>query len=195
MEKKKTVIIFLAVFLSLLGISMALIVMFSSTNASKEEETSIQTDSERETEVKEEAVMPYEETERSSEEKDKQDMQAVLSGFADTIYNYDTSDRMFYEGCEQYMTDEAYLNFAPLSDPEEKKNMEEEPITVVSSLVSMISYERIISETEVEIMMEAIFTTAASGENQTYQLMKLSLVKNEENWKISHTKIVDTIEQ
>ena len=89
------------------------------------------------------AVMqPEEEQEQSpvAEEQEILSPEETIRQFADVIYTYDTSERQFYDGAEEYMTPEAYETLVPMQDPEEA---DEAPIQMTSKLDSITCYYKV----------------------------------------------------
>lgn len=111
--------------------------------------------------------------------------------FAEVLYTYDTSKRMFYEGAKEYMTQEAYESIVPMSGEAE----EEYPANrMVSELMELTCYFRTVEKGHVESIAVVWYRLSGSGNFGIRQIVELSLVQ-ENGWKIDRCTVLDTMEQ
>lgn len=115
-----------------------------------------------------------------------------LGGFAEVLYEYDTSERMFYEGAELYMTDKAFQMLRP---PDAAGRGEGQGARVQSSLISTDIYAYYDSEVNAEAIMESLFTLSKAANGSVTQYLKLSLEKAEGQWVITECYVIDTLEE
>lgn len=132
---------------------------------------------------------------REIKEQENQDLEEMLTAFAEVIYTYDTRERLFYEGAQSFMTEEGYQMLMPFSAGEEIDKEEPLPAAVISSLKEVSFYYRSSDKDNAQVMMEANFTLSRSGNGTILQYTKLSLKETENGWKIDGYETVDTIER
>ncbi|HJA34734.1 MAG TPA: hypothetical protein H9794_10720 [Candidatus Mediterraneibacter merdigallinarum] len=140
------------------------------------------------------AVMqPEEEQEQSpvAEEQEILSPEETIRQFADVIYTYDTSERQFYDGAEEYMTPEAYETLVPMQDPEEA---DEAPIQMTSKLDSITCYYKVSESPMLEAVADVEYSLSGMGDFRNHQLLKLVLTYTD-GWKISECTVLATIEQ
>lgn len=125
------------------------------------------------------------------------ELEEMLQAFAEIMYSYDTRERNFYEGTEEYLTAQAYQQLVPFreEDLEDSKDAVAEKIEVVSNLENSLYYSRILSEMQVEVIMESVFTLSASKNGNVVQYLKLSVESREGQWKITDICVLYTEEQ
>lgn len=63
----------------------------------------------------------------------QEELSARLAGFAGIIYEYDTLERKFYVGAQDYMTEDAFGSFAPLAGEGGDDGSEDVKGTVLSA--------------------------------------------------------------
>ena len=101
-------------------------------------------------------------TEVQAEERkeDEPTVEETVRKFAEVLYTYDTSERMFYEGAEEYMTQEAYEAIVPMSDGEDS----EFPANrMVSELKELTCYFRTIGQGRAESIAVVWYRLSGSG--------------------------------
>ncbi len=115
-----------------------------------------------------------------------------LHSFAQILYQYDTAERMFYEGAEEYMTQAAYRKFYPASAQEK-----DAPgvVRIRSTLIEANIYAFYGSGTEADVILESRFCLTQGANGSLIQYLKLSLEKQEGQWLITECSIVDTLEE
>lgn len=118
----------------------------------------------------------------------------LLQSFAEVLYTYDTRERRFYEGTERFMTSQAYEELKPFSAEEEEEDGENGPV-VVSTLQEAKCYYCYFSESEAEVIMESRFTLNSSGNGYILQYIKLTVAKQDDEWKITGIEVLDTLER
>lgn len=120
-------------------------------------------------------------------------LEEMLQEFAKLMYTYDTRERNFYEGTENYTTTQAYHKIMPFLPGKTEEDKGVETATVVSELEETSCYYRSLSETQLEAILESKFIL---NKNETIvQYLKLSVEKLEKQWKITDISILETIEQ
>ena len=117
-------------------------------------------------------------------------VEETVNAFVAVIYDYDTSERAFYEGAEDYMTEAAYEKLVPFQASEEPQ----EPIHMVSILDEARHYYHNISDEQVEVLSEIWYRVSGSGEFRIRQILKLRLIFDE-CWLIQECNILDTLEE
>lgn len=134
------------------------------------------------------------ETVLSDETQDngQEPLSKLLLEFADTIYEYDTTERRYYEGAEAYMTNEAFRMLAPEAGEE---STVPEFLKVHSKLLGMKCYYCYEDDTCAEVIMESRFTLSKGGNGSLTQYLKLSVQKQEDGWIITGCQTVDTLEE
>lgn len=115
----------------------------------------------------------------------------TIRKFAEVIYTYDTRERPFYEGAEQYMTAEAYETLVPLQDPGES---EEPPVQMTSKLENVSCYYNMSNNSPMEAIVDVEYTLSGMGDFRNHQLLKVVLVYTD-GWRISECTVMATIEQ
>lgn len=118
-------------------------------------------------------------------------IEALLNGFATTIYQYDTRNRKFYEGADKFMTPAAYQKLVPF--PEEDNDSVTMP-SIVSTLQQVQFYYRERDVKETEVLMEATFNLSKE-KGQIIQYVKLWVVRKGDEYRIDDYEVVDTLEQ
>ena len=98
---------------------------------------------------------------------------------------------LFYEGAEQYMTEEAYETLVPLQDPEESG---ESPVQMTSKLIDLSCYYSMSNNSPIEVIVDVEYTLSGMGDFRNHQLIKVELI-NTDGWKISECTVLATIEQ
>lgn len=116
-----------------------------------------------------------------------------LTGFARNIYEYDTKERKFYVGAQDYMTESAFRAFAPLEG--EDRNAGPEEARVQSRLLETKGYYYFADDFHAEVVMESRFTLSAGENGSLTQYLKLSAEKEDGVWLITDCHVIDTMEQ
>lgn len=116
-----------------------------------------------------------------------------LAGFAGIIYEYDTRERKFYVGAQDYMTEDAFRAFAPLEG--EGGDAGPEEIRVQSRLLETKQYCYFGDDSHAEVIMESRFTLSAGENGSLMQYLKLSVEKKDGAWLITDCHVIDTLEQ
>lgn len=135
-----------------------------------------------------------EEREQKEEKETDPELSAeeTLRSLAEILYTYDTRERMFYEGADQYMTDKAYEQLVPLQDTGEEKL----PVRqMVSQLKEMTCYFRPAAEGKMEAIAEVWYQLSGTGDYGIRQILKFVLVEDGDGWKVSECTVLDTMEQ
>lgn len=131
-----------------------------------------------------------------SEQVTLKDMQIELHerlySFALVLYQYDTAERKFYEGAEEYMTQQAYGKLCPVSAQEKD---EQGAVRVCSTLLEANIYVFYESMTEAEVILESHFSLTQGTNGSLTQYSKLALERQEEEWLITECQIIDTLEE
>ena len=115
-----------------------------------------------------------------------------LCAFAQVLYEYDTEERMFYEGAEEFMTQEANQTLHPGAVEEDGDSQR---IRVKSRLISVNVYAYYKEETGADVIMESLFSLSNGTNDSLTQYLKLSLVKQDGSWMITACSAIDTIER
>lgn len=115
-----------------------------------------------------------------------------MHSFAQILYQYDTAERKFYEGAEEYMTQAAYRAFCPGSAQEEDAPG---AVRVRSTLLEANIYAFYGSETEADVILESRFSLTQGTNGSLTQYLKLSLEKQDGQWLITECSIIDTLEE
>lgn len=116
-----------------------------------------------------------------------------LEGFAGVIYEYDTRERKFYVGAQDYMTENAFRAFAPLEG--EGGDAGPEDVRVQSRLLETKQYCYFEDDSHAEVIMESRFTLSAGENGSLMQYLKLSVEKEGGAWLITDCHVIDTLEQ
>ena len=133
------------------------------------------------------------EPEENQEQNPVKEEQKILSPdetiqqFAEVIYTYDTSERPFYAGAEEYMTPEAYEVLVPMQDPEAS---DEAPIQMTSKLDSVTCYYKGSDSPQLEAIADVEYSLSGMGDFRNHQLLKLVLTYTD-GW----STVLATIEQ
>lgn len=123
------------------------------------------------------------------QEGDEQELpDTITEEFIKIIYEYDTSERKYFEGADEYMTTEAYEKFIPLPADED---VGEVYFHMQSEIQSYQLYKRVISDEQVEFVAEIYFTVSGSGEYSQCHIVKLCL-ENDEGWLITSCDVLTT---
>jgi len=123
----------------------------------------------------------------------QEQLSAWLEGFAGVIYEYDTRERKFYVGAQDYMTENAFRAFAPLEG--EGGDAGSEEIRVQSRLLETKQYCYFEDDSHAEVIMESRFTLSAGENGSLMQYLKLSVEKEGGVWLITDCHVIDTLEQ
>lgn len=118
----------------------------------------------------------------------------VIHAFVELMYTYDTSERMFYEGTEEYMTQAGYEMIVPFVGEEDS---EAEPeIRMVSKLLEVhCFYQRATEPDREEAIVEVWSTVSGTGSYRIRNLLRIELVQQEDGWKINSCTVLDTLEE
>lgn len=127
------------------------------------------------------------------EEERQEQLSEWLVGFAGIIYEYDTKERKFYVGAQDYMTKDAFSAFAPLDG--EGGDAGPEEVRVQSHLLETKNYYYFTNDSHAEVIMESRFTLSAGGNGSLTQYLKLSIEKENGAWLITDCHVIDTMEQ
>ena len=112
-----------------------------------------------------------------------------LHSFAQVLYEYDTAERKFYEGAEEYMTPQAYGAIYPIGAQE---NDEQGAIRVCSTLIDVKVYAFYTSVTQADVIMESRFSLT---QTPLTQYLRLRLERQEGEWLITECEIIGTLEE
>lgn len=219
-EKWKYLLVFCGMFLILLLFSSMLFLYVLSTKENNEKEVKKSTELQIEqgeqkgkrskNQKKEEKTSGASEqststisTESPSQEKEDRkneikNIRTVLDGFTNQIYNYNSSERKYYEGVDIYMTPSGYERFIPGDIGEEDSELSyEQPNMVQRLTLNQVQYfYNFVSEIEVKVIMKADITSSLVNQNKTIQYLDATMLKQENgSWLISDCAIVDTIYQ
>lgn len=123
----------------------------------------------------------------------QEQMSEWLAGFAETVYEYDTNERKFYVGAQDYMTESAFRAFAPLEG--EGGDAEPQEVRVQSRLLETKDYYYFVDDFHAEVIMESRFTLSAGGNGSLIQYLKLTVEKKNDAWLITECNVIDTLEQ
>lgn len=115
-----------------------------------------------------------------------------LRNFAQILYQYDTAERKFYEGAEEYMTQAAYREFYPAGAQEKDAPG---AVRVRSTLMEANIYAFYGSETEADVILESRFSLTQGTNGSLTQYLKLSMEKQEGQWMITECSIIGTLEE
>lgn len=143
------------------------------------------------------------ENELLGQEKDRsknelKNVRTVLDGFTNQIYNYNSSERQYYEGVDIYMTPSGYERFIPGDRGEEDSELSyEQPNMAQQLTLNQVQYfYNFVSDMEVKVMVKADFTSSLVNQNKSIQYLEATVLKQENGaWLISNCEIVDTIYQ
>lgn len=123
----------------------------------------------------------------------QEQLSAWLEGFAGVIYEYDTRERKFYVGAQDYMTENAFRAFAPLEG--EGGDAGPEDVRVQSRLLETKQYCYFEDDSHAEVIMESRFTLSAGENGSLMQYLKLSVEKEGGAWLITDCHVINTLEQ
>ena len=122
----------------------------------------------------------------------QEELQDRLYSFAQVLYQYDTAERKFYEGAEEYMTSQAYGKLYPVSAQEEDGQA---VIHVRSTLMEVNSYAFYESSTKADVILESRFSLSQGTNGSLTQYLRLTLEWQEGVWMITECQIIDTLEE
>lgn len=114
-----------------------------------------------------------------------------LHAFAQVLYEYDTDERMFYEGAEDFMTQEAYQMLRPEVMAEDGG---QQRIRMQSRLIGVNVYACYKEGTGADVIMESQFSLSHGTNGYLTQYLKLSMDKQDGLWMITVCSVIDTIE-
>lgn len=176
MKVLRPVLIYLAVF----SVLFLIAILFISNIPSEESKENI---------VKEQTLK------KNQENGDKVDEEILsaedtINAFVAVIYDYDTSERAFYEGAEEYMTELAFSKLVPLQAEEESQ----ESIHMTSILDETKHYYHVISDEQIEVLSEIWYRVSGTGNFRIRQILKLRLIL-EDRWLIQECSVLDTLEE
>lgn len=118
----------------------------------------------------------------------------VIHAFVELMYTYDTSERTFYEGTEEYMTQAGYDMIVPFVG-EEDSDAEPE-IRMVSKLQEVYCfYQRDTEPDREEAIVEVWSTVSGTGSYRIRNLLRLEMIQQENGWKINSCTVLDTLEE
>lgn len=119
----------------------------------------------------------------------------VLDGFTNQIYNYDSQERRFYEGTEIYMTQQGYERFVPADGRDGTQVESEENVKSTRLFLNQIKYYyHFSSNSEVTVMVKADITSSFTNQSKTIQWLDITLIK-QDGWLISNCEVIDTLYQ
>lgn len=136
--------------------------------------------------------------EKDHSKNELKNIRTVLDGFTNQIYNYNSSQRQYYEGVEIYMTPSGYERFIPGDIGEEESALSyEQPNKEQQLTLNQVQYfYNFVSDIEVKVMVKADFTSSLVNQNKSIQYLEATVLKQENGaWLISNCEIVDTIYQ
>ena len=122
----------------------------------------------------------------------QEELKDRLSSFAQVLYQYDTAERKFYEGAEEYMTPQAYGKLYPMSAQEEGVQA---AIRVRSTLIAVNVYAFYESDTKADVILESRFSLSQGTNGALIQYLRLTLERQEGVWMITECQIIDTLEE
>ena len=122
----------------------------------------------------------------------QEELQDRLSSFAQVLYQYDTAERKFYEGAEEYMTQQAYGKLYPMSAQEEDGQA---AIRVRSTLMDVNIYAFYESSIKAAVILESQFSLSQGTNGSLTQYLKLTLERQKGVWMITECQIIDTLEE
>lgn len=125
---------------------------------------------------------------------DKSKVHKVLTGFAETIFSYDTSERRYFEGADIYMTKAGYEKFKPLVTDNREENAPK-PFSVISKLQGAQFYYGSVNNNQVEVVMEADISLSATENTKIREYLKLTVEKHNDEWLISDCNVFATIQE
>lgn len=182
MKFAKPILIFIAVFFALFLIAIMIFTGLSSEQGRDiVEETHVLQESEEDSESNDEKTEAKEEILTVEE---------TVNAFVAIIYDYDTSERAFYEGAEEYMTESAYAKLIPMQENEEPIDA----LHMISVLDEAKHYYREVAEEQVEVLSEVWYRVSGTGEYRIRQILKLKLVLKEQ-WLVQECGVLDTLEE
>lgn len=136
-----------------------------------------------------------EKSEKSRENSvEKMTSDEVIHAFVELMYTYDTSERMFYEGTEEYMTQSGYEMIVPFVG-EEDFGVEPE-VRMVSELQEVhCFYQKPTEPDREDVIVEVWSTVSGTGSYRIRNLLRMELVQQEDGWKINSCTVLDTLEE
>lgn len=137
-------------------------------------------------EEKEKEKEPAVESEITEEEMETPE--EVAEEFLTIIYEYDTAERMFFEGADKMMTKEAYEKLIPMPSEE----IVEEYFHMKSELDRFLLYKREMSANEMEILAEVYFSISGSGDYTQRQIVRLYMEFANKHWLITDCSVLNT---
>lgn len=176
MKVFKPILIFIAVF----SVLFLITILFVSNMSSGESKENI---------VNEQTLKENQETSDNVEDE-MLSVEETVNAFVAVIYDYDTSERAFYEGAEEYMTELAFRKLVPLQTEEESQ----EPIHMISTLDETKHYYREITKEQIEVLSEIWYRVSGTGNFRIRQILKLRLTL-EDRWLIQECSVLDTLEE
>ena len=176
MKKRKTVLVFLSIFLLLCVLSG----IYDRQLAK------------RELRIKE---MPKETEMKEKEAQQTLGVEETIQAFAEVVFTYNTAERLYYEGAEVFMTENAYDALIPSPNLDDEAEIEDVPVVqMTSELQELQCFYRTGEDGETEVIAEIWYTLSGTGEFRIRQLAKLKLIK-QDGWKIDEYTVLDTLEQ
>lgn len=125
---------------------------------------------------------------------DKSKIEEILKGFAETIFSYDTTKRLYFEGADIYMTKAGYEKFKPLVTDDGEENTPK-PFSVISKLQGAQFYYGSFKKNRVEVVMEADISFSATESSSIREYLKLTVEKHNDEWLISDCNVFATIQE
>lgn len=116
------------------------------------------------------------------------ELEQFLDAFMELTYNCNYEERHYYNGAQEFMTEECYSYYVPMGDPEA---VEGTFTPYTSYLLDADYYYRFIASDQAECMARIQYSSSVSRSDIQESFLLMLLIHLEDGWKISSIKTLD----
>lgn len=116
------------------------------------------------------------------------ELEELLDAFMALTYNCNYQERHYYDGAQEFMTEECFSYYVPMTDPE---TVEGTFSPYVSSLNSTDYYYGSITGNRAECLARISYSASGRESDTQESYLLLSLIRVQGQWKINGIKTLD----
>lgn len=121
-----------------------------------------------------------------------EELTEFLDSFLDLTYNCNYQERRYYEGAEEYMTEECYSSYVPMQSPEDgEESRNEDVVPYASYLLNMEYYFAFPGSGQAECLAVVQYASSGVSEEILENILSIALMSTEEGWKINRIETLD----